>query len=306
MQDKRNKKIALLMGGHSAEREISLLSGKECSAALRTLGYDICEIDAARHDMLCQLKNSAFDVVFNALHGRGGEDGTIQGVLEWLGIAYTHSGVTASALAMDKNKAKMCFRDAGLRVPYHKLITKKDILKYGHPIDCPYVIKPVNEGSSIGVFLIKDSSRDVCELADDIPDELMVEKFIEGHELTVSVLGDRALGVTEIVTDDWYDYRAKYTQGGSRHILPADIPSHIADAACRDALLAHNALGCRGLTRCDFRWMAEKDVDGLFLLEINTQPGMTCVSLSPEQAALAGLDFPHLCEWIVKDASCNR
>ncbi|WP_442902498.1 D-alanine--D-alanine ligase [Frigidibacter sp. MR17.14] len=296
------------MGGPSAEREVSLVSGRECAQALRVAGYEVVEIDAGPQggaDLSARLIAAEPDVVFNALHGRWGEDGCVQGLLEWLRIPYTHSGVLASALAMDKTRAKAAYRTAGLPV-VESLLVSREAAKAAHPMPAPYVVKPNAEGSSVGVYIVQDGANGPAQLSDDMPDTVMVETYVPGRELTCSVLGDRALCVTEIMTSGWYDYHAKYAPGGSSHILPADIPDEIADA-CRDyALRAHQALGCRGLSRSDFRWTPERGLDGLFILETNTQPGMTPTSLSPEQAAHAGLDFPALCRWIVEDASCSR
>lgn len=298
------RKIAVVMGGPSAEREVSLSTGKECAAALRQAGYDVHEIDAGP-DLAEDLKALAPDAVFNALHGRWGEDGCVQGLLEWLRIPYTHSGVLASALALDKERTKATYRRAGLPVVESKLAPKSEIMA-GHVLPPPYVVKPYNEGSSVGVYLVPDGANGPPQIDPDLPDILMVEAFAPGRELTTTVMGDRALGVTDILTDGWYDYDAKYKPGGSRHECPARVPAEIT-AACEDyALRAHAALGCRGVTRTDFRWDEEKGLDGLILLETNTQPGMTPTSLSPEQAAHQGIDFPAFCAWMVEDASCNR
>ncbi|MGB1235221.1 MAG: D-alanine--D-alanine ligase [Planktomarina sp.] len=292
------------MGGPSAEREVSLSSGHECANALRTAGYTVVEIDAGA-DVVADLRAAAPDVVFNALHGRWGEDGCIQGLLEWMGLPYTHSGVLASSLAMDKEKSKAAFRTVGLPVVDSKLIAKSDLLD-GHPIATPYVIKPNNEGSSVGVYLVEVGANTPPHMPDTMPDVLMVETFAPGREMTTTVLGDRPMTVTDILTDAWYDYEAKYLEGGSQHVIPADIPADIF-AACQDyALRAHNALDCRGMSRTDFRWDESKGLDGLIILETNTQPGMTPTSLSPEQADHAGITFPELCSWLVEDASCNR
>ena len=296
-------RVAVLMGGPSAERDVSLSSGHECAKALRVAGYEVVELDAG-HDLSARLHDIQPDCVFNALHGRWGEDGCVQGLLEWLGLPYTHSGVLASALAMDKARAKNAFAAAGLPVMLSKLATR-DQVSAGHVLPPPYVVKPNNEGSSVGVYIVREGSN-VPRLADTMPDTVMVESYAAGRELTVAVLGDRALTVTDIITEGWYDYDAKYKTGGSRHELPADLPAGIA-AACLDyALRAHRALGCRGLSRTDFRWDASRGLAGLILLETNTQPGMTPTSLAPEQAAFCGIGFPDLCDWIVKDASCNR
>lgn len=297
-------KVAVILGGPSAEREVSLSSGHECAAALREAGYDVAEVDAG-HDLSARLQEIAPDVVFNALHGRWGEDGCVQGLLEWLQLPYTHSGVLASALAMDKEKTKAAYRAAGLPVVDSVLARKADV-SAAHVMVPPYVVKPYNEGSSVGVYLVQDAANAPPQLSDDMPDLVMVEAFAPGRELTTTVMGDRALTVTDILTDGWYDYDAKYKPGGSRHVVPADIPQEIFDACMAYALRAHQVLGCRGLSRTDFRWDEARGLDGLILLETNTQPGMTPTSLSPEQAQVAGITFPELCRWMVEDASCNR
>ncbi len=301
--------VAVIMGGPSVEREVSLSTGQECAAALRDAGYEVIEVVADR-DLAMRLAELSPDVVFNALHGRWGEDGCVQGLLEWLGLPYTHSGVLASALAMDKQKTKQAYRDAGLPVVDSVLVPREAVM-VGHVMDPPYVVKPNNEGSSVGVYLVREAGDGPPRLSADMPATVMVEQFVAGRELTTSVLGDarhgdRALGVTDIVTQGWYDYDAKYTPGGSRHVLPAQVPDEIA-AACEDyALRAHATLGCRGLSRTDFRWDEARGLAGLYLLETNTQPGMTPTSLSPEQAIAAGISFAELCDWLVRDASCNR
>lgn len=296
--------VAVIMGGPSAEREVSLSSGQECAAALREAGYEVVEVDAGR-DLAVVLADLKPDVVFNALHGRWGEDGCVQGLLEWMQIPYTHSGVLSSALALDKQRTKAAYRAAGLPV-VNSIIVDKDEVGKAHVMPPPYVVKPNNEGSSVGVYIVHEAANAPPQLSEDMPRTVMVEAFAPGRELTTSVIGDKALGVTDIITDGWYDYHAKYADGGSRHVIPADIPQEIAEA-CEDyALRAHAVLGCRGLSRTDFRWDEAKGLDGLILLETNTQPGMTPTSLSPEQAQAAGMSFPQLCDWLVKDASCNR
>jgi D-alanine-D-alanine ligase len=292
------------MGGLSAEREVSLSTGRGCARALREAGYEVVELDAGR-DLAARLSEIGPDVCFNALHGRWGEDGCVQGLLEWLAIPYTHSGVLASALAMDKARAKDLFRAAGLPVA-DSLIARADEVQARHVMAPPYVVKPNNEGSSVGVYIVPAGANAPPKLGPEMPASVMVEAYVPGRELTVSVLGDRAMCVTEILTDGWYDYHAKYAPGGSRHVCPAAVPAGIA-AACRDyALRAHRALGCRGLSRTDFRWDEGRGLAGLVLLEINTQPGMTPTSLSPEQAAAEGMSFADLCRWLVEDASCDR
>lgn len=304
MSPKTDPFVAVLLGGLSAEREVSLSSGRECAAALRTAGYGVTEIDAGP-DLVEQLKAARPDVVFNALHGRFGEDGCVQGVLEWLGIPYTHSGVLASALAMDKQRSKAAFRAAGLPVQESQIFCADEV-RARHVMAPPYVVKPNNEGSSVGVYLVHEAANSPPQLGPDMPEFVMVERFAPGRELTCTVMGDRALTVTDIITDGWYDYDAKYKPGGSRHEVPANIPAPIFDACLDFALRAHTALGCRGVSRTDFRWDEARGLEGLILLETNTQPGMTPTSLSPEQAALCGISFPDFCRWMVEDASCGR
>lgn len=296
--------VAVLMGGASAEREVSLSSGRECAAALRGEGYQVVELDAGP-DLAERLRDISPDVVFNALHGRWGEDGCVQGMLEWLRIPYTHSGVLASALAMDKQRSKATYRAAGLPV-VDSLICDKAEVSVRHVMAPPYVVKPNNEGSSVGVYLVLEGANQPPQLAAEMPDRVMVETYAPGRELTATVMGDRALTVTDILTDGWYDYDAKYTPGRSRHVVPAAIPAEIFDLCLDYALRAHRALGCRGVSRTDFRWDEARGADGLVLLETNTQPGMTPTSLSPEQAAVLGMDFGAFCRWMVEDASCNR
>ncbi len=297
-------KVVMLMGGPSLEREVSLSSGFECAAALRGVGYEVVELDGGP-DLAVRLSEIKPDVVFNALHGRWGEDGCVQGLLEWLRIPYTHSGVLASALAMDKARAKAAFRAAGLPV-MESLLAPADEVRAAHVMAPPYVVKPNNEGSSVGIYIVSEAESGPPQLADDMPEIVMVEAFAPGRELTVTVVGDKALTVTDIITEGWYDYSAKYEVGGSRHVLPADIPTEI-EIHCLDyALQAHEVLGCRGVSRTDFRWNEARGLEGLVLLEINTQPGMTPTSLVPEQAAALGLPFGALCAWIVEDASCDR
>jgi D-alanine-D-alanine ligase len=292
------------MGGPSAEREVSLSSGRECASALRDEGFEVTELDAGP-DLSERLRALAPDVVFNALHGRWGEDGCVQGLLEWMRIPYTHSGVLASALAMDKQRSKAAFRTAGLPVVDSLICRKADVMA-AHAMSPPYVVKPNNEGSSVGVYLVNEAANGPPVLSADMPDDVMVETFVPGRELTTTVIGDRALTVTDILTDGWYDYDAKYKPGGSRHVVPADIPSDIFDLCLDYALRAHEVLGCRGVSRTDFRWDDSRGADGLILLETNTQPGMTPTSLSPEQAGAVGMSFGALCRWMVEDASCNR
>jgi D-alanine-D-alanine ligase len=300
----RMPRVAVLMGGLSAEREVSLSTGRECARALREAGYDqVIEVDCGR-DLPARLAEIQPDVCFNALHGRWGEDGVVQGLLEWMSIPYTHSGVLASALALDKEKTKTAYRAAGLPV-VESLIASREAVEAGHVMPAPYVVKPVNEGSSVGIYIVREGSN-APRLAASMPAQVMVETYVPGRELTVTVMGDRALCVTDILTDGWYDYDAKYAPGGSRHVIPAELPAEIT-AACMDyALRAHQILGCRGISRTDFRWDETRGLAGLILLETNTQPGMTPTSLAPEQAAHMGMPFPQLCDWLIKDASCGR
>ena len=296
--------MAVLMGGLGAERAVSLSTGQECATALRQAGYRVVQIDAGA-DLVAQLQRVQPDVVFNALHGRWGEDGCVQGLLEWMQIPYTHSGVLSSALAMDKEKTKEVFRAEGLPVVESLLIAWPD-LDETHPIAPPYVIKPNNEGSSVGVYLVEAGASCPPPMSEDMPDIVMVETFAPGRELTTTVVGSRALTVTDILTDRWYDYEAQYVEGGSEHVVPANLPQDIFSACLDYALKAHEVLGCRGISRTDFRWDEGRGLDGLILLETNTQPGMTPTSLSPEQAEAVGISFPDLCKFLVEDASCNR
>ncbi|MCX7287357.1 MAG: D-alanine--D-alanine ligase [Rhodobacterales bacterium] len=296
-------KVAVLMGGLSAEREVSLSSGRECALALREAGYQVIEVDCGP-DLAVRLSETRPDVCFNALHGRWGEDGCVQGILEWLQIPYTHSGVLASALAMDKAKTKEVYAAAGLPV-VASVIATKEAVEARHVMAPPYVVKPNNEGSSVGVYIVREGSN-TPRMAASMPAAVMVEAYAPGRELTTTVMGDRALGVTDILTDGWYDYDAKYKPGGSRHECPANIPTGIAEACLDYALRAHRALGCRGVSRTDFRWDEARGLAGLILLETNTQPGMTPTSLAPEQAAMRGISFAAFCDWMVRDASCNR
>lgn len=309
MSGRTPSRVAVLMGGPSAEREVSLASGRECVAALQAEGFDVVAVDAGP-DLPARLRDIAPDVVFNALHGRWGEDGCVQGLLEWLGLPYTHSGVLASALAMDKQRSKDVFRAAGLPVVDSVLVARDEVAAR-HVMTPPYVVKPNNEGSSVGVYIVHEAANAPPQLSSDMPDIVMVESFAPGREMTTTVMGDQAgdpgaLGVTDILTDGWYDYDAKYTVGGSRHVVPADIPDEISSACLDYAMRAHRALGCRGVSRTDFRWDEARGLDGLVLLETNTQPGMTPTSLAPEQAQVAGISFGAMCRWMVEDASCNR
>ncbi|WP_395541949.1 D-alanine--D-alanine ligase [Neotabrizicola sp. sgz301269] len=300
----RFPRVAVLKGGMSAEREVSLSSGTECAKALRDAGYtQVIEVDAGR-DLAAQLVEIKPDIVFNALHGRWGEDGCVQGILEWLSIPYTHSGVLASAIAMDKERTKAVYRAEGLPCATG-VLASREAVEAGHVLPPPYVVKPYNEGSSVGVYIVHPGSN-APRLAASMPETVMVETYAPGRELSISVLGERALAVTDILTDGWYDYDAKYKPGGSRHQLPANMPDEITEVCLDYALRAHKALGCRGLSRTDIRWDEDRGLDGLILLETNTQPGMTPTSLAPEQAAHCGMSFAALCDWLVRDASCNR
>ena len=305
-----SKRVAVLKGGWSNERPVSLASGRECAQALRNAGYDVTEIDVGR-DIAQVLTEMKPDVAFNALHGPFGESGMIQGVLELLQIPYTHSGVLASALAMDKHQAKIMFKAAGIPVTDHLILSRQEVAR-AHAMPPPYVVKPIADGSSFGVFIVKaDQSHPPQEILREdwnSGEEIMVERYIPGRELTCAVMGDVALGVTEIVTDlSFYNYEAKYAEGGSRHIVPAQIQPNIYDKVQKMALKAHAALGCRGVSRTDFRFNDRAGADGeLVCLEINTQPGMTATSLVPEQALAAGHSFEELVSWMVEDASCNR
>jgi D-alanine-D-alanine ligase len=301
------KRVAVIYGGWSSERPVSLSSGQQMAAAARKAGYDVTEIDVTR-EIAAQLAAAKPDVVLNGLHGPWGEDGCVQGVLEVMGLPYSHSGVLASALAMDKLKSKAVYRGAGLDVAADKRVTRAEAAA-AHALKPPYVIKPVNEGSSFGVLIVREGTngppQELMGPNWRYGDYLMAEEYIPGRELTVAVLGDRALAVTEITTlRDYYDFDAKYAAGGSRHVIPADLPAHVTKAAMDAALVAHQALGCRGATRSDFRYDEEKD--RLVILETNTQPGMTPTSLVPEQAAHMGMAFEELVAWMIEDASCQR
>lgn len=304
MSSRALPKVAVLLGGPSAEREVSLVSGRECAAALRGEGFEVVEIDAGQ-DLVERLSEVQPDVVFNALHGRWGEDGCVQGLLEWLRLPYTHSGVMASSMAMDKERTKEIYRAAGLPVA-ESVLADRDAVERDHVMTPPYVVKPYNEGSSVGIYIVHEAANGPPILSEEMPQTVMVEGYVTGRELTCTVMGDRVLPVTDIITDGWYDYEAKYAAGGSRHVCPAELPDEITKA-CQDyALRAHQALGCKGISRTDFRWDEAKGLDGIVLLETNTQPGMTPTSLSPEQAQAVGLSFGQLCAWLVEDASCVR
>jgi D-alanine-D-alanine ligase len=305
-----SKHVAVLMGGWSAERVVSLNSGRACATAAERAGYRVTRVDVGR-DIATVLTTLKPDVALNVLHGRPGEDGTLQGILEILGIPYSHSGVMASALAMQKDVAKVVMQAGGVAVPEGKVVSRLEAAK-GHPLPRPYVIKPIAEGSSVGVFI-------VTEQHDHPPQELnredwafgeqvLCERYIPGKELTCAVMGDKALDVIEIVAaTKFYDFEAKYAPGGSKHLLPAPISPFVYQEVRRLALKAHHALGCRGVTRADFRYDDQAvGAEGLVCLEVNTQPGMTETSLVPELAAYAGMTFDELVRWMVEDASLNR
>jgi len=304
-----SKRVAVLMGGSSAEREVSLVTGKACAEGLREAGYQVAEVDVGRDvAALVEALTPPPDAVFNALHGRWGEDGCIQGILELLRIPYTHSGLLASALAMDKPVAKRLFEAAGLACPEGVVVDAED-LAAGDALSRPFVVKPVNEGSSVGVRIVKNGTNlPPVDLSQWPPGtKLLVEKYIAGRELTVAVMGDRPLAVTEIrPRQGFYDYETKYTGGRADHVIPAQLPPEVYDRALEMALTAHRALGCRGVSRADFRYDdTAKAAGDLYLLEINTQPGMTPLSLVPEQAAYLNISFPELCAWMVEHAACD-
>ncbi len=303
-------RVAVLMGGWSAEREVSLASGAAVCTALREVGYETIPVDVAP-DIAAKLAELQPDVVFNALHGKWGEDGKIQGILEVAGIPYTHSGVLASALAMDKQRCKPLFIEAGIDVAESKVVAL-EMAAAQHPMTPPYVIKPVNEGSSVGIYIVStDKEPPVAQLLDEskvFGGQVMVERYVAGRELTCAVMGDVALGVLEIIPrGGFYDYDSKYSEGGSEHVCPADISPALTRRIQKQALAAHRALGCKGATRADFRYDERAGEDGeLVILEINTQPGLTKTSLLPDIARQAGHSFEELIMWMVDDASINR
>jgi D-alanine-D-alanine ligase len=303
--------VAVLMGGLSAEREISLRSGEACAAALEEKGYLVSRVDVGPDIASC-LAELKPDVAFNALHGKYGEDGCVQGLLELLHIPYTHSGVLASSVAMNKEVAKTLMAAAGVPTPQGRVVHRLEAAK-GHVLPPPYVLKPVSEGSSFGVFIVEEHTQrpPLALSASDWShgDFMLAERFIPGRELTCAVMGDRPLEVIEILAADggWYDYHAKYAKGGSKHVLPAVLKPNIYQQVQQLALEAHRALGCRGVSRADFRYDDRPNGTGdLLVLEVNTQPGMTETSLVPEMAAYAGFSFGELVQWMVEDASCNR
>ncbi len=300
-------KVAVLMGGWSAEREVSLVTGAGVADACERLGHEVVRVDMGR-DVARVLGEIAPDVVFNALHGTPGEDGSVQGMLDLMGIAYTHSGITTSVISIDKLLTKMVLTPHGIRLPGGHVV-KSESLYLGDPLPRPYVLKPVNEGSSVGVAIVTAQGNYGQPIGRGVAgpwqafDELLAEPFIRGRELTTAVLGDRALAVTELrPKSGFYDYDAKYTDGMTEHICPANIPDDIAQACLDTALKAHRVLGCRGTSRSDFRWDDERGIDGLFLLEVNTQPGMTPLSLVPEQARHVGMSYDELVAAILEQA----
>ena len=305
---RKHKHVAVLMGGWSAEREVSLVSGAAAARALEEEGYQVTVVDVQRDlaGLMAALSDPRPDVIFNALHGRGGEDGTIQGVLEFLGVPYTHSGVLASAVAMDKPMTKRLLATVGVRSPQGLVLERGALTGESHPMPAPYIIKPVDEGSTVGVVLVREGQNAPAGEAWTFGARALVEEFIKGRELTVGVMGDKALAVTEIdFAADVFDYTAKYTAGHARHVLPAPIPEEVAEEAKRMAVLAHQTLGCRGVSRSDFRWDESKPgTTGLYFLEINNQPGMTPLSLVPEQAAHVGMSYGALVSWLVEHAAC--
>ena len=310
--DPQETTVAVLMGGWSAEREVSLASGEACSVALRRAGFQVILVDVKRERIVSILQDMKPDVAFNALHGKWGEDGCCAAVLETLQIPYTHSGVLASSLAMHKEKSKAIFSAAGIPVAESKMV-ELETVAHQHPMPPPYVVKPVAEGSSVGVHIVMSSANGPATLVLEqralFGTHAMVERFIPGKELTCAVIGDVAVGVIDIVSksSSWYDYKSKYEQGGSQHILPAEIPNDVFRKCQQYSIMAHQALGCRGVTRSDFRYNDTPGGEGeLILLEINTQPGMTGTSLVPELAAHAGHSFEELVTWMVNDASIDR
>ena len=305
-----SKHIAVLMGGWSAEREVSLRSGRACADALERKGYRVSRVDVGR-DIATVLGTLKPDAALNVLHGRPGEDGTLQGILEIAAIPYTHSGVLASSLAMQKDLAKVVMAAAGVAVPEGKVVSRFEAAKH-HVLKRPYVIKPIAEGSSVGVFIVTEKHehppQELTRPDWTFGEQVLVERFIPGKELTCAVMGEKALDVIEIVpTTQFYDYEAKYAPGGSKHLLPAPISPFVYQEVRRLALAAHRALGCRGVSRADFRYDDKSaGTEGLACLEVNTQPGMTETSLVPELAAYAGVSFDELVQWMVEDASLNR
>jgi D-alanine-D-alanine ligase len=303
------KHVAVLMGGWSSEREVSLRSGEACAKAAERAGFRVTRVDVAR-DVATVLDRLKPDVALNLLHGRPGEDGTIQGVLEILGIPYSHSGVQSSSLAMKKDAAKVMLAAAGVPVPQGMVVSRLEAAK-AHLLERPYVIKPIAEGSSVGVFIVTDKHehppQELFRADWSFGEMVLCERYIPGKELTCAVVQDKATGVIEIVPKvRFYDYEAKYAPGGSEHVLPAQIPVEVYQAIQKLTVEAHHALGCRGVTRADFRYDDTRGVAGLACLEVNTIPGMTETSLVPELAAHAGISFEELVRWMIEDASLNR
>jgi D-alanine-D-alanine ligase len=304
----RTLRVVVLMGGWSKEREVSLTSGAGIAAALRERGWSkVTELDMER-DVATRLAGLKPDVVFNALHGTPGEDGTVQGLMDLMGLKYTHSGLETSVIAIDKELTKMVLVPHGIRMPAGKIVESESVYS-ADPLDRPYVLKPVNEGSSVGVAIVTADGNTGNPIGRDVPgpwrefDELLAEPFIKGRELTVAVLNDEPLAVTELKPKaGFYDYAAKYTDGLTVHICPAEVPDGIADAIMDMAAKAHRLLGCRGASRSDFRWDDEQGEAGLYLLEVNTQPGMTPLSLVPEQAKLKGIAYGELVERLIAEA----
>jgi D-alanine-D-alanine ligase len=302
--------VAVLMGGWSPEREVSLVSGKACAEGLREGGHTVIEYDVKRDlraliDFLRPAAGGGPDVVFNALHGKYGEDGCIQGVLEILKVPYTHSGVLASAIAMDKPMSRHVFTSIGIRVALGEVVERRSLAS-GDPMPRPYVVKPIDQGSSVGVHIVREGDNlAAVEVAEaQFGERVLVEKFVPGRELTVAIMGDKAVAVTELrPRTRFYDYEAKYTDGVTEHLIPAPIPAEVYEKAKEWALMAHQALGCNGLARADLRWDDSKPgTEGLVVLELNTQPGMTPLSLAPEQARWAGISWPQLMTWMVDHA----
>ncbi len=302
------RRILVLMGGVSRERDVSLVSGAAVSKALAEAGHELRSFDVSRDvgALVREIESYAPDLVFNSLHGRYGEDGCIQGLLELMGVAYTHSGVRASAIAMDKPTTKRAVEQAGLRTPRGKVVRREDFA-HGDPLPRPFIVKPVAEGSTIGIRVVAEGTNRSWGEDWSFGETALVEEYIRGRELTVGIMGERALAVTEIkFTGDMFDYTAKYTAGHAEHVLPAPLPQPVYDAAMDAALTAHRVLGCAGISRSDFRYDDRRPgTDGLYFLEINTQPGFTPLSLVPEQARHLGIEFGQLCEWLVERAQCH-
>lgn len=318
MTTENKKKVAVLMGGWSAEREVSLVSGKAVCAALEELGHTVLAIDLSRDILglvqtLTGQTGEKPDIIFNALHGRVGEDGTLQGLLDLIGIPYTHSGVLASSIAMDKPLMKAVVSQAGVRCAESRVVTHKEIMSKGFPLPAPFVIKPTNEGSSVGVHIVKKGSNlgEIEGANWTFGETVMIEAYVPGHELTVAVLGTetgpKALAVTELRprTQEFYDYKAKYSDGQTDHLIPAPLPQDVYNEAMRLAEVSYKAVGCQGAARADFRWDDTKEgTTGLVFLEMNTQPGLTPLSLLPEQAKHCGMTFPTLIQWMLDHPVC--